>query len=59
MTHYLGPYEGLKGAWEAVMAEMSSRGLSPRWPGWEEYLVAPHMVSDPAKYETVLASGVE
>lgn len=59
MTHYVGPYEGMKDAWGALMAELSSRGLVPRWPGWEEYLVAPHMVSDPAKYETVLASGVE
>jgi effector-binding domain-containing protein len=59
MTRYVGPYEGLRDAWGAFMVEANSRGLELRWPGWEEYIVDPQQEPDPAKYETMLVSGVE
>jgi effector-binding domain-containing protein len=54
-ARYVGPYEGLQGAWEAFEKEMAGRGIDVRWEGWEQYERGPESESDPSRYETLLA----
>ena len=49
-TH-VGPYEGLKSAWEAVGAWMKEQGLEASAPPWESYMNDPSKVP-PEKLET-------
>jgi effector-binding domain-containing protein len=53
-TVYSGPYEGLPGAWNELMAWMGANGLTPAEDLWELYAVGPQSSPDPAGWRTEL-----
>jgi AraC family transcriptional regulator len=56
---YVGPYEGLPGAWAEVMKSFSASGHQPRkGPSLERYLNDPRTVS-PDKLQTEIALPIE
>ncbi|WP_349826735.1 GyrI-like domain-containing protein [Brevibacterium litoralis] len=53
-TTYVGPYEGLGGAWESFMSAIPGTGHTPRMPFWEVYVTEPGPDADPATMRTDL-----
>jgi effector-binding domain-containing protein len=51
---YIGPYEGLPGAWEEFMTWIEGQGLKVADDLWESYVEGPHSNPDPNTYRTVL-----
>lgn len=49
---YVGPYEGLPGAWADLDAWLAERGETAAGPGWEVYVSDPGAEPDPAKWVT-------
>jgi effector-binding domain-containing protein len=55
VTVHTGPYDQLRGAFQAVTEWMQERGLKASGPGWEMYLTDPSQVTDPAQLQTLVA----
>lgn len=51
---YTGPYEGIPGAWDEFMTDISSQGEKTVEPCWEEYLTDPREEPDKSKWQTLL-----
>lgn len=54
VTSYIGPYDGLFGAWERFGAELREKGMTPRLPFFEVYVTEPSPDADPAAMRTDL-----
>ena len=53
-TVYMGPYEGLPGAWEEFDQWTRTQDLEKRPDLWECYLLGPESNPDPASWRTEL-----
>jgi len=51
---YVGPYEGLPGAWSEFSQWIKANGHEPRDDLWEIYSTGPQSTSDPARWRTEL-----
>lgn len=51
-TLHVGPYDGLRDAYEALEAFMQDGGLQPAGGPWEVYLTDPGEVPNPADWKT-------
>lgn len=52
VVSYLGPYEGIAPAYEAVQAWCADHGHELAGPSWESYVTDPTQEPDPAKWRT-------
>lgn len=53
-TTYLGPYDGLGGAWGGFMGAIVESGRAPAFPFWEVYVTEPTPDADPTLLRTDL-----
>jgi effector-binding domain-containing protein len=56
---HVGPYDGLPGACEALLAHLASNKLTPRGAIWEVFWTDPGMVPDAAKWKTQLLVAID
>lgn len=49
---YLGPYDGMRPAYDAIEAWIFDRGGQPEGPAWEIYYTDPNEEPDPGKWRT-------
>jgi len=52
VASYLGPYDGIGPAYEAIQTWCSEHGHEIAGPPWESYLTDPNEEPDPAKWRT-------
>lgn len=52
VTTYLGPYEGVPAAYDAIFRWIGEHGRQPAGPFWEVYFTDPLEEPDPAKWRT-------
>lgn len=53
-TVFLGPYQGVGEAWDALYAWCDERGIERRFGGWDIYENDPSQVKNPAELRTRL-----